>query len=279
MSLMNYAAHKEASERAERVKEALQCCKICPRHCGVDRTACEKGDCGLDDTVRCFREMLYCGEENELNPSHQIHFAGCNLRCEFCVVAEWNENPMAAEEIDFDDMARKITVRQHKGAKTLNFLGGEPAVNLHGILELLGRVKPEIKVVWNSNMYYNELVDRLTTGLIDVYLADFKCGNNECAKNLLGVSDYTEIVKDNILKAARHADVIIRHVIMPGHSRCCLQPIFEWLADKLPDVKLSLRDNYVPPVQVTSAPAGYLSQKEMQTAVGLAESMGLNLIK
>lgn len=276
---MDYQAHREISERTKLAREALVNCNLCPRQCGVDRTVGKKGDCGLDDTVRCFREMLYCGEENELNPSHQIHFAGCNLRCEFCVVAEWNENPMAAEEIDFDDMAMKITDRQNNGAKTLNFLGGEPAVNLHGILELLRRVKPEIKVVWNSNMYYNKLVDELTTGLIDVYLADFKCGNNECAENLLGASNYIEIVKENILKAAKRADVIIRHVIMPGHSQCCLKPILEWLADKLPDVKLSLRDNYVPPVQFASAPAGYLTQKEMQTAVGLAESMRLNLIK
>ena len=128
-------------------------------------------------------------------------------------------------------------------------------------------------------MYYNSIVDELTTGLIDIYLADFKCGNNKCAESLLGASDYTEIVEENILKAAKHADVIIRHVIMPGHSQCCLKPILEWLADKLPGVKLSLRDNYVPPVQVASSPAGYLTQKEMQTAVGLAESMGLNLIK
>ena len=214
-----------------------------------------------------------------MNPSHLIHFAGCNLRCEFCVVAEWNENPTAAEVIDFDDMAKIITDRRNKGAKTLNFLGGEPAVNLHGILELLGRIRPEIKVVWNSNMYYNSIVDELTTGLIDVYLADFKCGNNKCAESLLGASDYMEIVKENILRAVKHADVIIRHVIMPGHSRCCLKPILHWLIDKLPGVKLSLRDNYVPPVQAASAPTGYLSQKEMQMAARLAESMGLNLIK
>ncbi len=276
---MDYQAHSEIPERVKLAGEALVNCNLCPRLCGVNRAAGEKGYCGLDGTVRCFREMLYCGEENELNPSHQIHFAGCNLRCEFCVVAEWNENPMAAEEIDFDDMARKIITRQNNGAKTLNFLGGEPAVNLHGILELLGRVKPEIKVVWNSNMYYNEPVDELTMGLIDIYLADFKCGNNKCAGSLLGVRDYLEIVEENILKAAEHADVIIRHVIMPGHSQCCLQPIFEWLADKRLDVKLSLRNNYVPPVGVASAPTGYLSQEEMQTAVGLAENMGLNLIK
>lgn len=276
---MDYQAHNEISERLKCAKEALANCHLCPRKCGVDRAAGEKGYCGLDGTVRYFREMLYCGEENELNPSHQIHFAGCNLRCGFCVVSEWNENPMAAEVIDLDDMAMKITTRYDNGAKTLNFLGGEPAVNLHGILELLGRIKPEIKVVWNSNMYYNEIVDKLTAGLIDVYLADFKCGNSRCAKRLLGSSDYLEIVRENLLKAAEHADVIIRHVIMPGHSRCCLEPILDWLADELPNVKLSLRDNYVPPVGITLAPAEYLSQNEMQRAINLAESMGLNLIK
>ena len=276
---MDHQAHRKIPERVKLARKALVNCNLCPRQCGIDRTAGQKGYCGIDDTVRCFREMLYCGEENELNPSHQIHFAGCNLRCKFCIVSEWNEQPMAAKEIDFDDMARKIIDRWGKGAKTLNFLGGEPAVNLHGILELLGRVKPEIKVVWNSNMYYNEIVDKLITGLIDVYLADFKCGNNRCAEDLLGANDYMEIVKENILKVAKHADVIIRHVIMPGHSQCCLKPILTWLADKLPDVKLSLRDNYVPPVQVASAPSGYLTQEEMQKAVGLAKSMGLNLIK
>jgi putative pyruvate formate lyase activating enzyme len=186
---------------------------------------------------------------------------------------------MEAEEINFGDMAERIARRQIQGAKTLNFLGGEPAVNLHGILELLGLIEPGIKVVWNSNMYYNDIVDRLTMGLVDIYLADFKCGNNRCAEGLLGAGNYMEVVKENILKAANHADIIIRHVIMPGHSQCCLRTIFEWLADKLPKVKLSLRDNYVPPAQVTSAPAEYLTQKDMLSAVDLARNMELRLIK
>jgi len=276
---MDYQAHRQAIERAKVAREALANCNLCPRQCGIDRTAGEKGYCGLDDTVRCFREMLYYGEESELDPSHQIHFAGCNLRCEFCVVAEWNEQPWMAKEIDFDDMAKTIARRQSEGAETLNFLGGEPSVSLHGILQLLGQVESKIKVVWNSNMYYNEIVDKLTTGLVDVYLADFKCGNNNCAEGLLGASNYVEIVKENTLKAASHADVIIRHVIIPGHSQCCLKPILEWLAEKLPEVKLSLRDNYVPPVQAALAPAEYLTQKDMQSAVELAKTMGLKLVK
>lgn len=276
---MHYQAYKQISERVKLAREALVSCNLCPHSCGVDRTAGQKGKCGLDDTVRCFRQMLYCGEENELNPSHQINFAGCNLRCEFCVVAEWNQTPTAAQEVDFDDLAMKIAAHQDNGARTVNILGGEPAVNVHGILELLACLKPQIKVVWNSNMYYNELVDKLTMGLVDVYLADFKCGNNQCSQDLLGVNSYLEVVTDNILKAAEHADVIIRHVVMPGHRQCCLEPLLMWVARKLPAVKVSLRDNYVPPVEAALAPAGYLRQEEMRTAVGFAEKMGLNLIR
>lgn len=276
---MDCQAHREAFERIKHAREALANCKICPRQCGVNRTAGEKGYCGLDDTVRCFREMLYYGEESELIPSHQIHFAGCNLNCEFCVVSEWNEEPSAAKQMDFDNMAKRITQRQSGGAKTLNFVGGEPAVNLHGVLELISRVDSGIRVVWNSNMYYNDIVDKLMAGLVDVYLADFKCGNNNCAEVLLGANDYIDVIKRNILKAAGRADVIIRHVVIPGHSKCCLKPIFEWLATEIPDVKLSLRDNYVPPVPVNSAPMEYLEPDDMQSAVDQAGNMGLKLVE
>lgn len=276
---MDYQAHSEAFERAKLAREALVNCNLCPRQCGVDRTAGEKGYCGLDDTVRCFRDVLLCNEESELVPSHQIYFAGCNIRCQFCAVAEWNEQPSAAKEIDFDDMAKKVARYRKEGAKTLNLLGGEPTVNLQGILELLGRVDCQIRVVWNSNMYYNEIVDKLMTGLIDVYLADFKCGNDSCAKKLLGADNYVDIVKQNILKALKHADVIVRHLILPGHSQCCLKPILKWLAEEVPDVKLSFWGDYMPPAQLTAAPTEYLTQKDMQTAVDLAESMGLRLVK
>jgi putative pyruvate formate lyase activating enzyme len=276
---MNYQAHKQALTRAKEAGEMLANCNLCPRQCGVDRTAGQKGYCGLDNTVRCYREVVHYGEESELVPSHQIYFTGCNLRCEYCAVAEWNQQPLAAKEMDFNEMVETIAQRQSQGAKTLNLLGGEPAVNLAGILELLGRLKPEIKVVWNSNMFYNNIVDELITGLIDIYLADIKCGNDHCAEKLLGASNYLEVVRKNILKTAGKADVIVRHVILPGHSKCCLKPILEWLTAEIPDVKLSLRDNYVPPVPAVLAPAEYLRQEEMQNAVRLAENMGLRLIK
>jgi putative pyruvate formate lyase activating enzyme len=276
---MKPAAHSQAHRRAVIAREALRDCRLCPRNCGVDRTAGVTGYCGLDDSVRCYREALYNGEEDDLNPSHHVYFAGCNLRCEFCTVAEWNERPGAADKTDIVAIKDKIVERVRQGARTLNLLGGEPAVNVHGVLELLSQLECKTRVVWNSNMYYNDVVDELIAGLADVYLADLKVGNNQCAESMLKAGDYLEVTKRNIIKASTHGRVIVRHVILPGHTECCLKPVLHWLAEKLPGVEVSLRDNYFPPANPAAAPAGYLGRDEFKNAMQLARQLRLNLVK
>jgi putative pyruvate formate lyase activating enzyme len=276
---MNPVTHNEAAERIESAKEILHCCGLCPRQCGVDRIAGQKGYCGLDNSTRCFREMLYCGEEQLLNPSHQVYFSGCNLRCAFCTVAEWNEEPQVAEELNIDKLKERIAYRNSQGARTLNLLGGEPTVSLPGIIELLSHLETETQVVLNSNMYYDDRVHELLDGMIDIYLADLKCGNNSCAEMLLDAADYVEVAKENIVKARNHADIIVRHLVLPGHRDCCLEPILKWLAEVLPEVKVSLRGDYTPPAKVTTAPRAYLEQADLVGALDLARQMGLNLVQ
>jgi putative pyruvate formate lyase activating enzyme len=223
--------------------------------------------------------MLYCGEEQQLNPSHQVYFTGCNLRCAFCTVAEWNEEPLLAEEMNIDTLKERISYRKSQGARTLNLLGGEPTLSLPGIIELLSQLEPENQVVLNSNMYYDSQVHELLDGLIDIYLADLKCGNSSCAERLLDALDYVEIVKENIVKASCRADVIVRHLILPGHRDCCLEPILSWLAETLPEAKVSLRGDYTPPARETSAPKGYLEQTDLHDALDMARQMSLNVIQ
>ena len=244
---MDFQAYQEIPARIEIARKALNDCRICPRDCGVDRNHGEIGLCGLGGAARCFREVLHWGEEAHLNPSHQVYFSGCNLRCEYCTVMEWVEHPRAADELDLDQLVKIIAQRRREGAKTLNLLGGEPAVSLPGILELLGQIDPETKVVWNSNMYYNDPVGPLLKGLVDVYLADYKCGNNNCASSILKADDYVEVVQKTIREAHADAEVIIRHLLMPGHRVCCSEPILNWVAETLPDVRVNLSMNYLPP--------------------------------
>lgn len=128
-------------------------------------------------------------------------------------------------------------------------------------------------------MYYNDFVDDLIAGLVDICLADLKCGNGDCAQRLLGSADYMEVVKRNILLAAGHCDLIIRHLVLPGHAKCCLEPILGWISAELPAVKVSLRGNYVPPAQLKAAPAGYLPSEEFRRAVDFAAGRGLMLVQ
>ena len=266
-------------EAAQRAAMHLRECRLCPRDCRVDRTAGERGYCGLDDRAHCFREMLHGAEEAELSPSHQVYFAGCNLRCDFCTVSEWNREPLAVPELDGDWLLGRIEHRKEQGARNVNLLGGEPTVSLPGILEWLTRLRSPISVVLNSNMYYNSSIDALLRGFVGVYLADLKCGNAACAETLLDAKDYVEVARENILMAREHSSVIVRHLILPGHTDCCLRPTLRWLAGAFPDVKLSLRTNYVPPAKPVAAPAGYTTPEEIAAAVRDARDLGLELIE
>jgi len=270
-----FASVEEAVEAAA---PYLRECRLCPRDCRVNRFAEEVGYCGLDARVRCFREMLHPSEEAELSPSHQIYFAGCNLRCGFCTVPEWNAEPLAVRELDEDWLIGQIELRRRQGARNINLLGGEPAVSLPGILPMLAKAKPATPVVLNSNMYYNERIDALLDRCIDIYLADLKCGNSRCAEVLLDARDYVDVARRNILRASGHANLIVRHLMLPGHMDCCLKPTLRWLAKEIPNVKLSLRTNYVPPA-TGPAPTGYITPEEVVMARNETRDLGLRLIE
>lgn len=254
-------------------------CRLCPRDCRVNRAAGERGYCGLDDRVHCFREMLHNAEEAELSPSHQIYLAGCNLRCGFCTVTEWNREPLAVPELDPEWLIGRIEQRRRRGARNVNLLGGEPTVSLPGLLCFLNRARPSTPVVLNSNMYYNGSVDTLLHRFVSVYLADLKCGDRRCAEALLGAGDYVDVARENILMASRHSDLIVRHLVLPGHADCCLRPTLRWLAREIPHVKLSLRTNYVPPAGAGPAPGGYLLPEEAEAARNEAQDLGLRLME
>jgi len=223
--------------------------------------------------------MLHTAEEAQLTPSHQIYFAGCNLRCQYCTVSEWNEQPLAVDEIDVAGILAAIERRKQQGARNINLLGGEPTISLPGILDLVGRLGRRSQVVLNSNMYYNVCVDTLLRGFVDIVLADLKCGDRHCAEALLDAGDYVEVARRNIQLASEHAEVIIRHLLLPGHAECCLKPTLGWIGAEMPGAKVSLRTNYVPPVTAEAAPLDYLDRAEIGVAIDYARDLGLRLIE
>ena len=62
-------------------------CGLCPRACGVDRTAGLRGRCQETATVRIARASLHQWEEPCLSGergSGTVFFTGCPLGCVFC---------------------------------------------------------------------------------------------------------------------------------------------------------------------------------------------------
>lgn len=58
------------------------------------------------------------------------------------------------------------------------------------------------------------------------------------------------MVRENLLWAQAQGDLplelIVRHVLLPGHIDCCWNPIARWISAQLPDVKVSLRASFWP---------------------------------
>ena len=74
-------------------------CELCPRQCGVDRTAGERGFCGASDTARIAKTMLHMWEEPALagsGGSGAVFFGGCTLGCKYCQNAAISTCPVGS---------------------------------------------------------------------------------------------------------------------------------------------------------------------------------------
>lgn len=271
------------SELAHRI---LKKCSLCEIRCGVDRTSGESGRCGVLGP-RISSEFIHMGEEPDLVPSYTIFFSGCTFNCVFCQNWDISTRPDSGDTIDAPDLARAIERRAGLGAKisesgrarNVNWVGGDPTSNLPFILDVLRECKANIPQVWNSNMYLTESAMSLLDGIVDVYLTDFKYGNDKCALRLSNVPNYMEVVGRNHLLGRGHAEMIVRHLVLPGHIDCCTKPALAWIANNLHEVKVNVMAQYRPEHRAHEFDeiARPLKMAEYRTALDIAERLGLDL--
>jgi len=223
----------------------LKSCHFCERRCGVDRTAGERGVCGVGEKSRIASEFMHHGEESVLVPSYTIFFNGCTFKCVFCQNWDISQFPDSGVEVSPQTLAKLIEGAKRDGARNVNFVGGNPDPNLHTILEALNECEASLSSVWNSNMYYSLEAAKILFGVTDVYLTDFKYGSNECALRYSKVPKYFEIVARNHRLAYVDAELIIRHLVLPNHVECCTRPVLEWIVENLgPMVRVNVMDQY-----------------------------------
>jgi len=269
-----------AAERALIAQAMLANCHLCAHHCGVNRLRGPAGLCHAGATARFFSAQVEVSDELELIPTFAVALSGCDLRCDFCITGASSWNPNAGASLNVVSMAEPIRRALESGARTVMILGGEPTIHLPSALELVAALPDDARLVWKTNAHGSAEARELLDGVFDVWLADYKFGNDSCAQRLAKVADYTTIVRENLLWADAHSELIVRHLLMPGHVECCWKPVAAWLAEALPEVKVNLRSGFWPAWHAARQPElrNPVSVPESRLATEIAQERGLRLI-
>lgn len=244
----------------------MRSCTLCPRMCRVDRTAGEKGFCGMGVAVQGARAALHMWEEPCISGkkgSGAIFFSGCTLKCVFCQNREIAEGKYG-KEISSQRLTEIFLELQGKGAANINLVtAGHFVVP---VKEALLRAKEQglaIPVIYNSGGY--ERVETLCflEPVVDVWLPDFKYMDGRLAREYSKAEDYPQTAKKALEEMVRQAGecrfdkegyiqkgVIVRHLILPGHTRDSME-ILSYLHKTYGEhIYISVMNQYTPLPQV-----------------------------
>jgi len=267
--------------KIELAQRILQSCHFCERRCNIDRSLDEKGWCKLGYASRVSSAFLHTGEEAPLVPSGTIFFSSCCLACAFCQNADISTKPESGQIISVEELAAVAHSLHRDGAINVNYVGGDPVPNTHTIIRSLKYQTHNVTQLWNSSMYCSEETMTLLMGLMDVWLPDFKYGNNECGERLSGVESYFDIISRNHSMAYDSGEVIVRHLVLPNHIECCTIPILEWIAKSIPNCMVNIMAQYRPEHRIRKEQHMFqeinrrVSSSEMQAAFDKADDLGI----
>jgi len=271
--------------KVELLNHILRKCVFCEWRCKVDRVEGKRrGACHLDSTARVATFFRHFGEEPPLvdrNGSGTIFFASCTFRCAFCQNWDISQDPNAGAPVSPGNLSLIIKSLRGEEAANINFVGGEPTPNLHIIMEALNLTSVNVPILWNSNMYLTSEAMRILADVVDIWLPDFKWGNDHCALKYSRIIRYFEVVSRNHATAQENGDVIIRHLVLPGHVECCTKPVLDFIAENCPRALVNVMSQYRPEHLVLREPTKYReiarppSTEEIEEARCYASKLGL----
>lgn len=236
--------------RIEQAYSLLRECELCPRQCGANRLAGERGFCRAPGRVVIYIAQPHFGEEISLvgqQGSGTIFFSNCNLRCVFC--QNW---PIAHEgqgrELEDEDLAKMMLYLQKLGCHNINLVTPTHVMpNIISATRIACKQGLHIPLVYNTSGYERVEILKILDGIVDIYLPDLKYMDGEkAAKYSAGASDYPEVAKKAIIEMNRQvgqhlADqrgialrgLMIRHLVMPNRV-AGTEKFVKWVAKVLP---------------------------------------------
>ncbi len=233
-------------------------CALCPRQCGVNRSAGQRGFCGGGDRALVAKAMRHFWEEPVLagsGGSGAVFFGGCTLGCRYCQNRAISGAPVGAP-MDSAGLRAVMEDLIAQGAENIDLV--TPTQFLPTLLPALTPKLP-VPVVYNCGGYERVETLRALEGAVDIYLPDMKYADNALAARLSGAPDYFETAAAAITEMVRQTGsvrwegekivrgVLIRHLILPGQVENSLK-VLDWIGEQFApgQVLVSLMRQYTP---------------------------------
>ncbi len=236
-------------------------CTLCPRRCGANRQV-EPGDCGETNVLRVGRAALHAWEEpciSGQNGSGAVFFTGCSLRCVYCQNGPLSRSQVG-KEISVDRLCEIFFELADQGAQNINLVTGT-----HFIPQICAAIRQAkeagltLPIVYNTSGYERVESLRALSGLVDVYLPDFKYMQAETAARYSKAPDYPDVAKAALKEMVAQQPrptfddqgrmtrgVLVRHLLLPGHVREA-KSIVSYLYQTYGDtIYISLLSQYTP---------------------------------
>lgn len=255
----------ELKRRAELAYNNLTSCTSCPRDCKVDRINGEYGICASGYLPIASSHTPHFGEEPVLSGTRgagNIFFGNCNLKCVFCQNFEISQNPKAEKhnEVSHEHLAKIMLELQNRDCHNIGLVSPTHfSATILKSIYLAAEMGLNLPIIYNTNGYDSVEMLKLYKGVVDIYLPDFKYGNDEYAKKYSLVDNYFERTKEAIKEMFRQVGdelvyegdvvvrgIIIRHLILPN-DLSGTEKVFKFIAEELsPYVHISLMSQYYP---------------------------------
>ena len=266
-------------------------CTLCPRNCGVERTAeSGAGVCRMGTQPKIARAALHMREEpciSGTRGSGAVFFSGCGLRCVFCqneAISQQGEGKIVTPA-RLAEIFRELEAQDAHNINLVTAAHFVPAV-----LEALSLYRPNIPIVYNSSGYESIETLRMLSGVVDIYLPDYKYIDPNMAAMLSGARDYPDVAFAAIAEMIRQTGApvydengmmqrgtLIRHLVLPGLTGDSMK-ILTRIRDEFPGIPVSLMGQYTPCGRALSMPGmnRKIKKKEYARVLAHMEAIGLD---
>ena len=280
-------------KKIERGYELLQCCRLCPRRCEVDRIAGQVGVCNTASRVIVASYNPHFGEEAPLVGHHgsgTIFISHCNLLCNFCQNYDISHEG-AGSEIENVDLASMMLSLQQAGCHNINFVTPSHVVpQILAAVEIAAKKGLCLPLVYNTSGFDRVETLKLLDGIVDIYMPDFKFWDSQIALEACNAPEYPDVAKRAMIEMHRQVGdlvlnqegiaehgLLIRHLVLPN-GLADTEQVMTFIAREVsPNSYVNIMFQYRPcgKASETKALDAYPTQDDFNLAVRAARDAGI----